>query len=208
MFIMAEKYIMVDLNDPRSSKIAEAMSNKTCKKILEIISENEMSETEIAAKLSLPLNTVDYNIKNLVEAGLIEPVKNVLWSVKGRRVLKYKVSNKKIVISPKTMFKGVVPAILGVAVVSYIVKMITTNNFISTQSKSVELTNAVSSSASEMVAGATQIAGDSLVKAAPYVYYTNSGFMSAPIWAWFALGGLVALLIYIILKILDERRWK
>lgn len=198
------KYIMFDLNDSRSSKIAEVMSNKTCKKILNLIAENELSETEIASSLGLPLNTVDYNIKNLVSAGLIEPAKNVLWSVKGKRVLKYKISNKKIVISPKSMFKGILPAVLLTGVAAYVVKMMTTG-FIS-GSKSVELTNeAVVSSGATAVA---QGVADSAMRVAPYVSGYGSGVMSAPVWAWFALGGLIALLIYSILKMISERRYK
>lgn len=208
---MAEKYIMFDLNDSRSDKIAEVMSNKTCKKILNLIAEKELSESEIASELSLPLNTVDYNIKNLVEAGMIEPAKNVLWSVKGRRVLKYRVSNKKIVISPKSMFKGVIPAILLTGVAAYFVKMITTNNFISgsnrlSDSAQGAVQAVVENSVQTTTAGAS--VASEMIKAVPYVQYGSSGILSAPIWAWFALGGLTAILIYLILKTIDERRYK
>jgi len=197
------KYIMFDLNDSRSSKIAEVMSNKTCKKILELIAEKEMSETEIASSLGLPLNTVDYNIKNLVSAGLIEPAKNIVWSVKGKRVLKYRVSNKKIVISPKSMFKGIVPAILLTGIAAYFVKLMTSNSFSAGSSGSLE------SKGAELTAGASgaaQSAVDNAAGAMAHIsnYGYSSGVLSAPIWAWFALGGLVALLIYVILKMISD----
>jgi predicted transcriptional regulator len=208
---MAERYIMFDLNDSRSYRIAEVMSNKTCKKILNLIAENELSESEIASKLNLPLNTVDYNIKNLVEAGMIEPAKNVLWSIKGRRVVKYRVSNKKIVISPKSMFKGVIPAVLITGIAAYVIKMITTNNFIASSDKLANVAPSVAQGVVENSVQATT-AGASvaseMIRSVPYVHYGSSGVMSAPIWAWFTLGGLTALLIYIILKTIDERRWK
>jgi hypothetical protein len=41
-----------------------------------------------------------------------------LWSVKGKRIHKYKVSNRKIVISPKSRFKGVVPTVIITALIS------------------------------------------------------------------------------------------
>ena len=118
-----EKYLNVDLYDPRSAAIAEVMTNKTCKKILELVTEKEMSESDIASSLNIPLNTVGYNIKKLLEAGLIEKSKVYFWSVKGKRIPTYRISNKKIIISPKrlisavpiAMFAGILGAILIIA---------------------------------------------------------------------------------------------
>ncbi|MEK6934179.1 MAG: beta-propeller domain-containing protein [Nanoarchaeota archaeon] len=121
-----EKYLNVDLNDPRSTAIAEVMTNKTCKKILELVTEKEMSESDIASSLNIPLNTVGYNIKKLLEAGLIEKSKVYFWSVKGKRIPTYRISNKKIIISPKrlisvapiAMFISILGAILIIALLS------------------------------------------------------------------------------------------
>ena len=99
---MTKKYLLFNLEDDKAKVLGEVISNPTCKKIVNYISEaNDVSESEIAKALNLPANTVNYNIKNLVEAGLIETGKNWMWSVKGKKVLKYKVANKKIIISPK-----------------------------------------------------------------------------------------------------------
>src|SRR3989338_4499204 len=98
---MNDKYINFDIDDPRALAIAEAMANKTSKKILSLLSEKEMSESDLASALELPLNTVGYNIDKLLNAGLIEKTKNFFWSVKGKKIPTYKISNKKILISPK-----------------------------------------------------------------------------------------------------------
>ena len=103
---MTEKQLMIDLDDPRAGRIAEVLGSKTCKQILGILAEKELSESEISSELKLPLNTIDYNVKKLVESGLIEETKGFLWSSKGKRVLRYKIARKRIVISPKTSFKG------------------------------------------------------------------------------------------------------
>jgi DNA-binding transcriptional ArsR family regulator len=195
---MGNNYIAIDLNDSRSDKIAEVISNKTCKRILNLIAEGEMSESEIAGELELPINTVGYNIKNLASAGLIETTKNVLWSVKGKRVLKYKVSNKKIIISPKSMFKGILPGLLVLAGATYLVKMATTNIYIASESKTVELASSGVQASSGVAMDAINVAHNLTV---------NGGVMSAPVWMWFAFGGLVAMLIYYILKMIDERGW-
>ncbi|MBI2631720.1 beta-propeller domain-containing protein [Candidatus Pacearchaeota archaeon] len=114
-----EKYLNVDLNDPRSAAIAEVMTNKTCKKILDLIAEKEMSESDISSLLNIPLNTVGYNIKKLLDAGLIEKCKNFFWSVKGKKIPTYKLSNKKIIISPRRLVSAA-PLALFVAVLGAI----------------------------------------------------------------------------------------
>ena len=98
---MVETIINIDIDDPRSSEIAEILSNKTCKKILSLIAEEELTETDISNKLNIPLNTVDYNTKKLINAGLIETTSH-FWSIKGKKMPTYKISKKKIIISPKS----------------------------------------------------------------------------------------------------------
>lgn len=113
METMSEKYFNVDIDDPRASAIAEVMSNKTAKKILSLISEKEVSESDIASELNIPLNTVGYNIDKLLKAGLIERSKNFFWSVKGKKIPTYRLSNRKILISPKKMVPSAPFAIIG-----------------------------------------------------------------------------------------------
>ncbi|MEK6800653.1 MAG: winged helix-turn-helix domain-containing protein, partial [Nanoarchaeota archaeon] len=57
--------IMIDLDDPRSEKIAEVISNKTAKKILISLAEGEKSIGDISLELGLPVNTVSYNIDKM-----------------------------------------------------------------------------------------------------------------------------------------------
>ena len=80
---MNKKYVMFDLDDERILSLSNVLSNKTCKKILEYLADKEASETEISYELKLPANTVNYNIKQLLESGFIEKTKDSFWSVKG-----------------------------------------------------------------------------------------------------------------------------
>ena len=81
---------MLNLDDERTKNLADVISNSTSKKILNLLSEKEeASEADISRALNLPINSIGYNLKKLESAGLIE-VKNVLWSVKGRKVRMYK----------------------------------------------------------------------------------------------------------------------
>ncbi len=125
---MTDKRIDFDIDDPRAGIIAEVMANKTCKRILGLLAEKEMSESDISQALSIPLNTVGYNIAKLLESGLIEKTKSFFWSIKGKKIPTYKLSNKKILISPKKMISSVpvvmLIALLGVILVIALIGMI------------------------------------------------------------------------------------
>ncbi len=98
-----DKFILMGLDDERSKDIAEVLSNNTCKKIIDYLAETrEASEKDISSALSIPLNTVEYNLNKLIKTGLVEKTKNHFWSVKGRRIDMFKLAKKHIVISPKS----------------------------------------------------------------------------------------------------------
>lgn len=166
---MARSSLMIDLDDPRTRKIADVMANSTCKKILSLLAERELSESELATHLKAPLNTINYNMKKLVAAGLVEPVRSLL-SVKGRAVKVYRVSQKNIVISPRTLTKGVLPAFLVVLIAALGIKIQT------------------SSVGGEVAAFASEKSVDS----AMMVTQTAS---SSPLWIWFLAGALLALAV-------------
>jgi len=117
---MEEKFIMISMDDEKATKVAEVLSNKTCKKILNLLADQkEVSQTDISQKIKLPISTVEYNIKKLVEAGLIERTTNFFWSVKGKKIPMYKVSNKSIIISPRNSnIASKLKSILPVALIS------------------------------------------------------------------------------------------
>ncbi|MBM3232066.1 helix-turn-helix domain-containing protein [Candidatus Pacearchaeota archaeon] len=113
-----DKSISIDLGDPRTGLVAEALSNKTCVKILDLLSNEELTASDISSKLGIPLNTTGYNLEKLIKAGLVEKSSNFFWSVKGKKTPVYKVANKKIVISPKRMFSKVLPFFLVAGVLA------------------------------------------------------------------------------------------
>ncbi len=123
---MDDKFIMMGLDDERSKKVAEVLGNKTCKKIIDYLSENkEASEKDIADALQIPINTTEYNLKKLLETGLVEKTKNFFWSKKGRKIDLYKIAKKHIVISPRskptlTALKTIIPIIVVVLVINII----------------------------------------------------------------------------------------
>ena len=94
-----EKFILTSLED--SKNLGEVISNKTSKKILDCLSsKNDVSETNLAKELSLPLSTIHYNLEKLKDSGLITS-KLFRWSEKGNKIHLYSLANKLIIIAPK-----------------------------------------------------------------------------------------------------------
>ena len=185
---MANSSLNIDLTDPRTGKIAEAIANKTCKDILILLSEEEMREVDIAKRLGLAMNTTEYNLKKLIESGLVEKSKTFFWSVKGKKTPVYRVANKRIIISPKTMIKGVVPAVLISGLIAFGIK-------IYGDSKSV-LQTASNSAGIAAPNLETALRASSDIAAA-----SSAGFGA---WLWFLLGACAAILLIVLWRIKND----
>jgi DNA-binding transcriptional ArsR family regulator len=104
-----------------SAKTAKVLSNKTAKKILDIL-DKKKSTSQIAKELDLPLTTVDYNITQLEKAGLIKSG-YYKWSKRGNKMRLYEPAGEIFVYAPEdkqpavleALNKFVVPVVLGVA---------------------------------------------------------------------------------------------
>ncbi len=198
---MEKQYLMFDIQDARAEVIAEVLSNKTCKKILSLLTEKEMSETDVAKELGIPANTAHYNIQKLVSSGLVEVANKFFWSIKGRKVALYKISNKKVIISPKTSFKGIVPAVIATGIVALGVKIFTGNSNMGSGDIYSASRDVTLSKASE----STTYGAEAIAVTMPYqtgdiaVQVGNIGSI-AP-WSWFLLGAWAALLIFVLFNI-------
>lgn len=191
---MAKSSILIDLEDPRTLQVADVISNKTCKKILGLLAERELSESELAGALRVPSNTVNYNVKKLVRAGLIESSRS-LWSSKGRKVQVYRIFHKNIVISPKTFTRGVLPAFFVTLVVAVALKIWSYRELAMESMKTLNV-----QSASESILRAAGSDGGIVAAqtaAQTSTFYALFANLSAG-WAWFFLGSLVALVIVLL----------
>ena|SRR3989344_377276 len=191
---MAKSSIMIDLDDPRTSKIADVISNKTTKKILSLLAEQELSETELSKSLEIPLNTIEYNINKLEETGLIEKAQGFFWSPKGRKVYKYKVSNKKIVISPRTITKGIIPTIIITTFLAFLIKVLLGSSQALVSQKDFQETAPIVA-----VGAAESMKAVEPSNIIPSATISNS-------WAWFLLGAFLALAIFLTWNIFKTER--
>lgn len=185
---MAEKYMLFNLDDEKAKVLGDVISNPTARKIVNFLAETEASETDIAKQLNIPLNTAEYNINKLLDAGIIERSKNFFWSAKGRKIDMYKVANKLIVISPKksnvySKLKGIVPVVLSSAVFTAFILWQKTQNFIF---KAVDKFSASEAQTSILEASSAS---------------SKTGAMSGiDIVSWFLMAMWVFIIIFILIK--------
>ncbi|MEL4305356.1 protease inhibitor I42 family protein [Methanococcoides sp. LMO-2] len=97
----SDNVVVLPLNED-SKKITQTLSNEKSLKILDLLSEEPMSATDISKKLGLSITTIKYNIDSLLEADLIK-VHRIKWSEKGREVKIYEPVQKLIVVAPGSM---------------------------------------------------------------------------------------------------------
>ncbi len=123
--MVKESFILVSLEDEKTKKLSQSITNETCRKILNYLSEKEeATETLISKDLNIPMPTVNYNMKLLVENGLVE-VNEFHYSRKGREVDHYSLANKMIIISPKkdekllSRLKKLLPVAAIIGVIGY-----------------------------------------------------------------------------------------
>jgi len=191
---MEKKFLLISMDDEKSKHLADVLGNKTCKKIIDLLAENkELSEQDIAKQLGMPLNTVEYNLNKLMKSELIHKSKNFFWSSRGKKIPTYTLSNKSIIISPKSSrVSSKIKSILPVAIISGIVAVLIKTFLITNQT---------------LTSGSPDMLKTASIESANIPAQASSGFLnnplviqSSPLWIWFLAGALFALVIFSILN--------
>lgn len=121
-------YILASLEDGRAKQLGQIISNEKARKILNLLTKKRATESEIAKELKIPISTVNYNIKQLLKAGLIT-IKGSFYSKKGNKMNVYSLAKKLILIAPKGVsvtrckIKSILPAALITAALAGIIKL-------------------------------------------------------------------------------------
>ena len=181
---------MISLDDARAKNLAEVLGNQSCKKIISVLTDKELSESDISKQLKMPLNSVGYNIKKLLEAGLIEKSKDFFWSTKGKKIPVYKLSNKKIIISPRTSkletLKTFSVPILLTGLGAIIIQ---------------QMTKVSNSSVESLDTGARAMASQALEESSRSALSNVSIFANFNPWSWFLIGAWFAIFLFFILNL-------
>ncbi len=183
--INEDNFILVSLNDEKSKSISEVLGNPTCKKIINHLANiKEASQKDLSIALKIPLNTIEYNIKKLLDSGFIQKRKNFFWSKKGKKIIIYELSNKSIIISNKKTVSEKIKSILPAFIFG-----ISATFAIGVYEKIKNTSQALATQSSELVAKSLDnFAGGQSAN----LFESSIGF---PIWVWFLLGFLIAITI-------------
>ncbi|MEK7173385.1 MAG: helix-turn-helix domain-containing protein [Patescibacteria group bacterium] len=194
---MAKKnFLLLSLGDSKTKKIANIVSNESCRKILDYLSDKEAAESEIAKALNIPISTVHYNLKQLTDAGLLI-AEEFHYSEKGKEVYHYKLANKYIIIAPKKTsgirekLMGILPAALVAAGAAGIIQLV--NNYFS---KAAAVGDFAAAKSAMMQESALAMAAEAPAEAAPLLTQNPA--------LWFLMGALFALLIYLIIGMIRK----
>jgi DNA-binding transcriptional ArsR family regulator len=188
---MTKKYLMFSLDDDKAKALAGILGNPTCKRIIDFIAEKESSEKDISESLHLPINTIEYNLKKLLQAGLIEKSKKFFWSAKGKKIEMYKISNKSIIISPKSHSKF--ETLASIVVISGLGAILIRQ--LSRLSESQIINVAEKASSAEMLYSSAPSAAMRVADAA-----VNASAFVFPSWAWYLSGVAVATILLLIIN--------
>jgi len=193
-------FLLVDLNEPKTKKLAETITSETSRKILNHLAEREDTEANIAKSLTLPISTVHYHLQKLQEASLIN-AEEFHYSQKGREVLHYKLANKYIIIAPqhvsglKEKLKGILPAVLATLGISAVIKFAQKYSQTVPAMAMETMESTAADSAQDLAYGASL----KMAQEAPAVA------QQPDIALWFLIGSLTALLIYVVIDLIREK---
>ena len=197
-----ENFLLLSLNDSKAKKVANVVSNESCRKILDYLTEKEATESKIAKELKLPLSTVHYNLEQLKKVGLVTWDK-YHYSEKGKEVRHYKLVNKYIIIAPKDdpsfleKLKGLFPAflfsVLGAGAIALVSRFSSQNEMSSLAAQS-------------MIVEEEAFADTAMLKSAPaQETIVQESFTIDPA-LWFFFGALFALVILLAWSYLRRKK--
>ncbi|MBI2665616.1 helix-turn-helix domain-containing protein [Candidatus Woesearchaeota archaeon] len=192
-------FLLVDLNEPQTKKLAETITSETSRKILNYLADKEHgTEAQISKELALPISTVHYHLQKLLEASLLK-VEEFHYSPKGREVNHYQLANKYIIITPqkisglKEKLRGILP-VLGISLgIAAVIKIVTSFDSVFFKSSSIE---AISEETAEY---SSFMVAEKVSEVVPAIS------QSIDIALWFAVGSVTTVLIYVIFVIVKEK---
>lgn len=124
-----EAFVLVSLQEDQAKKLAQVVSNDTCRRVLNHLADREATESELAKALDLPISTIHYNLGHLQKGKLVE-AEEFHYSEKGKEVLHYRLANKYIIIAPKSTFglkeklRNILPVALVTAGVAFVIQIV------------------------------------------------------------------------------------
>ena len=189
-------YIMTNLNDDQAEALGKIIANKTSRKILNLLAKKAQTESDLAKELKTPISTIDYNIKQLLKAKLIQ-TKDYFWSEKGNKMPIYSLSKKLVLIATegtnvvRSKIRNLFPVLLITFGISVAIRLIYPKANLSLQTRAAEKT-------AEALQGGIQAGADEAASVTSSVPILGNLVHLATNYAAFFFGGaLLAILLYL-----------
>ena len=175
-YMAKKKLLLISLQQDEAKKIAQVISNETCRKILDYLADKESTETELAEKLNIPLSTTHYNLKQLIKSGLVV-AEEYHYSKRGKEINHYKLANQYIIIAPKNVsgikskLRSILPVgiitLMGAGLIHVFQKLLSpTINYAQSKGMAAPLTNIANQETMKVVADqAVKVATDEVLVA-------------------------------------------
>jgi DNA-binding transcriptional ArsR family regulator len=226
---MAKKsFLLVSLKESKAKKLAEVISNNTCRRMLDYLaSKQDATESEIAKELGIPISTVNYNMKALVEAKLVKS-DEYHYSPKGKEVNHYRLANQYVIIAPegekeliREKLKSIIPTALIMGAAAAIIKIFSTS-FSATAGytapammkaageaapAAAPLMQASRAMADEAAMEAAPMAEEFVAENAPTVVETGRQAASQmpEIALWFFIGAVAGVAVYLLIEYIIKK---
>jgi len=208
---MNNNFLLISLEEKGTKKIAEAINNDTGRKILDYLAKKECTESELSEELHIPISTVHYNLKQLVDANLVI-VDEFHYSKKGKEINHYKLANKYIIIAPKqtdSKFMDALQKILPLTVITAIaggvllLSRVGLSIFSSTRRSAMFIAPMSADAESSQVMLTT---ASRSMDAAPKALEISRPFLQSEMITWFFVGALSIIIIYFIYEMIRKRK--
>ncbi len=203
-----ESFMLVSLKEDKAKKLAQVISNETCRKILDFLSKGETTESDLSKQLNIPISTVHYNLHHLVENKLVI-AEEFHYSQKGKEILHYKLANKLIIIAPADANPSLIEKLksflpIGVIILTATFTIGLVSKFFSKVSNSSGI-NSFKAAAMDSQARILPESANTLMASAPTEQLTTyQSFWSLinlnSMAIWFFIGAIFALTMYFVVE--------
>jgi DNA-binding transcriptional ArsR family regulator len=201
---MNNNFLLISLDEKKSKKIAEAINNETSRKILDHLAKKECTETDLSKELDIPISTIHYNLRQLMEANLVI-VDEFHYSSKGKEVNHYKLANKYIIIAPKgsdNRFMEALNKILPLTIITAITGgILTIFGFLNSLGANMAAKSTADAAPRLMVASS-----EATGAIAPQALEVSRPFLQSNAVAWFLIGAVSIIIIYFLYEVVKRRK--
>lgn len=204
-----ESFLLMNLKEDQAKKLAQVISNDSCRKILDFLTHNDnATESQLSEELKIPISTVHYNLQHLQKSKLVK-VDEFHYSKKGKEINHYKLAKKFIIIAPEESspglmdkLKSILPlgifAIIGTGVIQIYQYL---------QNQGLGLT-----SSDMVVKSANFVSNSRMAEAVPQAIQTTTQSLPAPqassepnLALWFLAGSVFMILIILIFNLIKKK---